>query len=388
MDVKGKVLAVGLLLVVLLSTGAEGYWKRLICGTSLKTQIDNAPAGAYLLSDGSCTWNVRYTIMVRKPITLRGVKAKLVEGIGGRPLMKVFAERFYLSDFVFIGNRQSVEQSQRASLLYISQGGFRVRRGSFINSTRDGVSVYPDRSVKNPKPIVGGDIRHIIGDGNVRDVVSLSTAGDGRISTSNIKVRNVTAFDCSKKGAVEVSDGVHNIDIRDISAARCIYGISIQDHGRSGFETNTQIQISNVTVVDSLYGVLSETSTNEHSNISITGVKLVRCHNAMLLKNIQQLEVDDVQIFWARKAAETQIDVQDCSGLTVRKLTFDSGGSTDTAIRIAGSKDVTFDGLRIASRFKSLYGITFYRTSFDGLSSLRVFNMDVETTLEQRVKVV
>uniref|UniRef100_A0A7S0BUE4 Right handed beta helix domain-containing protein n=1 Tax=Rhodosorus marinus TaxID=101924 RepID=A0A7S0BUE4_9RHOD len=371
-----KLLVVCLLVALFASRMSESKIIQLNCLTSLKYQLEKAPWGATMESPGNCEWIVAKTIYIKKPITIRGVHARLKIGVGKTVLMKVMAKGFKLYNFVFTGNQESVTQKQRASLLHITRGGFRVRKGVVRNSSRDGITVYPNR--QKPTVIIGGEISDIEGHNNVRDVVSLSTAADGRIESRNILVENIKAFNCGVKGAVEVSDGVRAITIKKIFASRCRYGISIQDHGRSKFEINRGISISDLTVEYSRYGIVSETSDVDHSDISIARVTLRKCRTAMLLKNIRNLSVADVKVIDA-PGSDSLVDVQRCSVLRVRKLDFVSGGPTRTAVKIARSKDIAINGIKLSGRFKTFYGVTLVKNQIP--SGLRVsnFNGRVET---------
>jgi len=377
-----KLLVWCLLVALLASRSSDGRVIQLNCWKSLKYQLEKAPWGATMVSSGNCEWLVTNTIYIKKPITIRGVKARLKQGIGKTVLMKVMAQDFQLYDFVFTGNQASVRQKQRASLLHITRGRFRVRRGTVRNSSRDGITVYPNR--QKPFPIVGGEISDIEGHNNVRDVISLSTAADGKIESRNILVENIKAFNCGVKGAVEVSDGVRAIRIRKIFASRCRYGISIQDHGRSKFEINRGISIRDLRVEYSRYGIVSETTALDHSDISIAGVTLVKCRTAMLLKNIRNLSVEDVRVIDA-PGSDSLVDVQRCSVLRVRKLDFISGGPTRTAVKIARSKDIAIDGIKLNGRFKTFYGVTLIKNQIPSGLSVKNFNGNAQT---KKVRVV
>src|SRR5262249_50695512 len=139
------------------------------------------------------------------------------------------AEGVTITDFELRGNCDSVPQKERCALMIVRAGGFRIERGLFVDSSKDGVMV--DGPEVKDKDIVGGVIRDIVGRRCVRDVVSLGGGGVHGHRIRNVLVENVCGYDSRLRGAVEVSDGTDNITVRKVYAERSVYALDVQDHG-------------------------------------------------------------------------------------------------------------------------------------------------------------
>jgi hypothetical protein len=101
--------------------------------------IDAAPPHAVIMCDRNQTLVLSTPITIRKPLTLVGLNARLPEKLGKTSLVLVETSGVSVTDFVLTGNADTVPQKDRAPLLVIHAGDFRVERGQFINSSKDGV---------------------------------------------------------------------------------------------------------------------------------------------------------------------------------------------------------------------------------------------------------
>src|SRR6185503_3364373 len=130
-------------------------------GRDLQQVIDAAPSNAVVHCDANQTLTLSTPITIRKPLTLVGLHARLPEKLGETSLIIVEAKGVAVTDFELIGNADSVPQNQRAPLLIVHAGDFRVERGRFLNSSKDGVMIDGDGPAG--EDLVGGVVRDVIG---------------------------------------------------------------------------------------------------------------------------------------------------------------------------------------------------------------------------------
>src|ERR1051325_3323248 len=102
----------------------------------LQQVIDAAPSNSVVRCDPNRPLTLSVPLAIRKPLTLVGLHARLPEKLGSTPLVIVQARGVAVTDFELIGNASSVPQSERAPLLVINAGDFRVERGSMIDSSK------------------------------------------------------------------------------------------------------------------------------------------------------------------------------------------------------------------------------------------------------------
>lgn len=198
----------------------------------LQQVIDAAPSNAIIQCDPNRILTSAVPITIRKPLALVGLRARLPEKLGNSSLVVIEAKGVAVTDFEMTGNANSVPQSERAPLMAVFHGDFRIERGTFLNSSKDGVTIDGDRL--KDEDLVGGIVRDIVGRGVIRDVVSISgSSGSGR-RIRNVLVDNVRCYDSRLRGAVEVSDGADNITVRKVYAESAVYALDVQDHNQPG----------------------------------------------------------------------------------------------------------------------------------------------------------
>ena len=208
---------------------------------SLQEVIDAAPSNSIVRCDPNRVLTLSIPVTIRKPLALVGLRARLPEKLGNSSLVVVEAKGVSVTDFELTGNADSVAQNDRAPLLIIHAGEFRVERGTFLNSSKDGVMIDGDGSTN--EDIVGGIVRDIVGRGVIRDTVSISgSSGNGR-KIRNVLVDNVRCYDSRLRGAVEVSDGTDNITVRKVYVEDAVYAIDVQDHNKPG-QSNRHVVIA------------------------------------------------------------------------------------------------------------------------------------------------
>jgi hypothetical protein len=103
------------------------------------------------------------TIRIKQPLTIRGLNARLVNGLGKTLILRVMYEGFSIKGFELDGNAATIEQKMHAQQI-------RVERGQFDNSSKDGVEI---NTVADGRDIVGGIVRNVVSVGVVRDVASI-----------------------------------------------------------------------------------------------------------------------------------------------------------------------------------------------------------------------
>ncbi len=101
--------------------------------------IDAAPSNSVVQCDPNQPLVLSAPVTIRKPLTLLGLNARLPDKLGSTPLLVVEAGGVTVADFALTGNADSVPQSERAPLLIIHAGEFRVERGRMVNSSKDGI---------------------------------------------------------------------------------------------------------------------------------------------------------------------------------------------------------------------------------------------------------
>ena len=104
----------------------------------LQQAIDSALPGATILCDTNKEIEVTTPLTIRKAITLQGLNARLPKKLGRTSLIVVEAPGVTLAKITLRGNYASVHQKDRAALVRIHAGDFRVEDCTFFDSTKDG----------------------------------------------------------------------------------------------------------------------------------------------------------------------------------------------------------------------------------------------------------
>jgi hypothetical protein len=316
----------------------------------LQTVIDAAPDHAEVVCDRGRRVTITKTVVIDKPLTLRGLNAKLPDGLDRTAILEVLAPGVSITDFELHGNAKTVSQDHRAPMISIHAGDFRVERGRFIDSSKDGVEIQ----CRNDKgqtegDIVGGVIRDIVGRGVVRDVVSImgSALNDGR-KVRNVLVDNIRGYDSRLRGVVEVSDGSENITVRTVYAERCVYAVDVQDHGKPK-QVNRNIRVEDVYAVDCRHALRTANRPFGHANLVIRDVVAERCAEPLMVKNTRGLTLHGVRVL-DPPGDKPAVKIEKCSGVSIRDVTVD-GGKAETGsasgVVIEGCEGVSIDGVWI-----------------------------------------
>ncbi|KAJ8903424.1 hypothetical protein NDN08_004532 [Rhodosorus marinus] len=360
----------------------------LNCSRDLRTQIESAPAHSELVADPTCQWTVRKMIRVRRPVTIRGLHAKLGSGIGNVPLMSVQSEGFTMTDFEFIGNVGTVAFKDREPLIWVTRGGFSIERGIMRDSSQNGITIQPMKS--HQYDIVGGVVRDLVGYSNARDLVSITGYGSGEAVARNIVAENLRAYDQIERGTIEVTDGAKDVFIRDIYAENCFYAAALQDHDEftpdSGAHVN-RVFISNVIATRCTFAIHSEAFIAGHGDITINGVVARACKNAVLLDRMNRLVLSDVKVLNGRNQS-TQVDIAHAKYVTLRDIHFFGGVGRSSAITLRQVEKARVFGVTLGDDTKFKYGITVNATvgKTKAFSTLEFDSTDLEAARNQEIR--
>lgn len=260
----------------------------------LQKVIDAAPPHSIVICDPNRQLTVSTPIKIEKPVTLRGLHARLPEKLSKTPLMVVTAKGVTIADFELTGNVDSVPAKERAPLLIIGAGDFRVENGSFHNSSKDGVMI--DADILAAGDIIGGVVRDIVGHRVARDVVSISGGGRQGFKIRNVLVDNIRGYDSAARGTVEVSDGTDNITVRKIYAEGNVYAINVQDHKQPA-QINRNVVIEDVYAVKCRYGIRTDNRPLGHANLTIRDVTARQCAEPLRISNTDNVVLSNVRVF-------------------------------------------------------------------------------------------
>jgi len=288
----------------------------------LQALLDKAPEGAVVVCEQAEPLVVARTITITKRMTLRGLKARLPEKLGNTPLMVVEAKGVRLSDLEMHGNHDSVSQKDRAPLIHIKAGEFRVERCKFWDGTKDGINVTPDDGAGD---IVGGVIRDIEGFRMGRDLVSLS-GGCGGQRIRNVTVENVSLKKGYLRGAVEVSDGADNITVRHVRAEDAVYAIDVQDHGAvqkgkpKPSAPNTNVTVEDVTAVSCKHIIRTANRPLGHANLTLRDFTARNCTDPVLISNTTHVRIRNLTIINEPVAEKPRITLRNCDDVELNNV--------------------------------------------------------------------
>jgi hypothetical protein len=262
-------------------------------GTDLQSTIDSAPPFSTVICNRNLQLTISKTVLIKKPITLKNLNAILPDSLGKVSILEVYSEDVSITDFHLTGNANTVDQADRAPLIRIYRSNFRLERGLFENSSKDGVEIAP---LANTEDIDGGVVRDIVGRGCVRDVISINGTHEEKSAyVRNILVENIRGYDSSMRGPVEVSDGSENITVRKIYAENCFYAVDWQDHRRKA-EINRNVLIDDVYALNCSYAVRNSVRDFGQTNLTITNVIAKKCMQAIKLSNTANVILQNVRV--------------------------------------------------------------------------------------------
>jgi hypothetical protein len=265
------------------------------------------------------------TIVIDKPLSLKGFKGKLKDGVENTAVLIVNSPHVELSRLYLEGNINTIPVESRAPLIQITAGYFVVRDCIFRNGSKDGINVTADGLEED---IINGHIENITGYNNWADVVSISGANknEGR-RIRNILVDHVRCYSSPARGAVEVSDGVEFITVRNVYAEHARYAVDIQDHNYDK-QVNRYVSVENVVAKNCEWGVVTRNHDFGHSGLSLRNLSFEDCEKPLDVRNTDVLRIENVHI---RKTTgeNPPVRIRNCDDVTLRDFAWDE--STDPA---------------------------------------------------------
>ncbi len=339
----------------------------------LQAVIDAAPPHSTVLCDRGRPVVLATPLRIEKPLVLRGLNARLPEKLGKTPLVVVAAAGVTVADFELTGNGDSVRQTERAPLLVIGAGDFRVERGVFANSSKDGVMIDGDVAGAD---IVGGVVRDIVGRKVIRDTVSISGSGKGGFRIRNVLVENVRCYESMHRGAVEVSDGTDNITVRKVYAEASVYAVDVQDHGAAG-QVNTNVVVEDVYALRCTHAIRTSNSPFGHSALTVRDITAKECVVPIRISNTAAVGLYNVRVIdQGRGTPGCPVQLRNCDGAVVRDVCVENTGYTGPAMVVEDGDEAVIDGFTLRGKNENLgCGVCFHIASDRALSGVRITNV-------------
>ncbi len=338
---------------------------------SLQRAVDAAPPHATLIADRNDQVEISATVRIDKPLTLVGLNARLEPGLGKTPILEVVSEGVRIRDFLLTGNGDSVEQADRAPLILLRRGRFLVENGETNNSAKDGVMITP---VPEYGDIEHGVIRNLTGRDTIRDIVSISGAGDLGLFVRHLVVENIRAYGSRLRGAVEVSDGSEHITVRDVYAESSFYGADVQDHGREGM-VNRHVVIDGVQVVDCVTAIRTANHDFGHDglvirNVSGSGFRPSERWRPLHVKNTRNLVIENVSLEGVDDGPTVLIENSD--EVALRNVTIRGAGGGGPAVAVEDADRALIDNVAIVGARQPGVGVAYRVRANEVLGGLRI----------------
>jgi hypothetical protein len=345
----------------------------------LQQVIDTAPSNSIVQCDPNRQLVLARPVTILKPLTLVGLHARLPEKLGNTSLIIVEAKGVAVTDFELVGNGDSVAQNERAPLLVIHAGDFRVERGRFLNSSKDGVMIDGDGS--KDEDIVGGVVRDIVGRGVIRDTVSISgSSGSGR-KIRNVLVDNVRCYESRLRGAVEVSDGTDNITVRKVYAESAVYALDVQDHNRPG-QSNRNVVIEDVYALRCKHAIRTANSRKGHNNLTVRDITADECTIPLQISHTANVNLSNVRVL-NHASGKSPIQITDCHGVTIRDVTVENISFKGAALLLENCSEALVDGFSLRGQTNELGSAVCFRiTAKENFSGLRIRNVSARGMLD------
>jgi len=355
-----------------------------VSGDDLQAAVDAAQAGDILHADPRREIILDATVTIDKPLTITGLRARLVDGLDDTPMLVVNADGFRMNNFHLTGNRESVEHANRASLVVINASDFVVEQGTIREASEHGIVIdATGRHAEN------GVVRDIIGHNIGRDHVSLQGSGEHGFFVKNVVVERIRAYGSPTRGAIEVSDGTENITVRDIYAEDCRYGVDFQDHVKQGMgQSNVRVLIENVFVRRCSHAVRSATAPGMgHRNLTlrnISGIDWIdgsgegKMAQPIVINHTDNVLIDNVDIMGAGEHIYAGIMILNSSNVRLQNVLIDEVSVYREAILIENTTTVQVSQVTVnaEARAPGEEIVLRYRLNEDGVyEDLRVHDL-------------
>ncbi len=363
-------------------------------GDDIQGAIDAAQPGDTVIGDPNRLIVVDETITVEKPLTITGLHVKLIDGLDNTNIMLVTADGFRLNNFHIIGNRETVEHQNRASLVVIEANDFVVEQGTIEESSEHGIEISANgRHVKN------GAVRDIIGHNIGRDHVSLQGTGEEGYFVKNVVVERLRAYGSPTRGAVEVADGNTNVVVRDVYAEDCRYGVDFQDHVKQGMgQTNLRVIIENIFVRRCSHAVRSATAAGMgHRNLTIRNISGEdwidgsgegKMAQPIVVNHVDNVLIDNVDIMGDGETIYAGFLILNSNNVKINNVTMDQVSVYREGILVENCSDVHVNNafINAEARVEGENVALRYRLNNDGVyDNLRINNLVAKGPAERIV---
>lgn len=345
-------------------------------GDDLPSVLASAPPHAAIHCDPNRVVTLSTPLEITKPLTLRGLAARLPPALGKTSLIIVRAQGVALLDLTLTGNGDSVPQTDRAPLVVIAAGDFRVENARFFNSSKDGINVDGDAAGQD---IVGGVIRDIVGRNIIRDTISISGGDTHSFKVRNVLVENVRAYDSQRRGAVEVSDGSEHITVRKVYAERCVYAVDVQDHSKPQ-QVNRHVLVEDVYARDSKHALRTSNRPLGHAGLTIRDITAERCADPIVISNTAGVRLQNVRVL-DHSGSGTPIVLRNCRGATMRDVTVEK--STHAGALLLENCDAALvDGLLVREAPRLSAAVRYRLTEPGAYAGLRIAHVVAPTATD------
>jgi len=343
--------------------------------SALQQEIDRAPAHSVLMADPSLQVEVDETIRIDKPLTLVGLNMRLKPRLAKTPILEVLAEDVRIRDFVLEGNGDSVEQADRAPLIVVRRGRFRIENGQTNNSAKDGVMITP---VPEYGDIEHGVIRNLTARDTIRDVVSIGGQGHEGLYVRHLVVQNIRSYGSMLRGPVEVSDGSEHVTVRDVYAESSMYGVDVQDHSRPGM-VNRHIVIDGVQVRGCVTAIRTANRDFGHDGLTIRNVtgddfRSEGQWSPVHVRNTRNVLVENVRLAGGPQD-RPWVYVQNSDNVTVRNVTLVEAGTDGPALVVEDADNALVDNVVITGEKQPKRGVEYRISSDETFDGLRIRNV-------------
>lgn len=352
------------------ATQSAGVYQHFGQAENLQQCIDEAPAYSKLMFNPEQEYTITDSVVIDKPLTISGLRAKLADGVGA-VILAVRSRDVILRSVHLTGNAATVTQEDRAPLIHVSRGGFIIEDSEFHNSSKDGIEV----SNLDADPIIGGVIRNIVGTGNMRDLISINGENDGHIN--HLLVENIRCYNSELRGAVEVSDGTMNTTVRKIYAENSIYALDVQDHGYEGAINQTVIA-EGIIAVNCRHAVRTANSPVGHSRHIFKNITADNCEQPLRISNIDGVHIEDVHIR-EHSGENPAVRVTNCDNVTLENIIINNSQSTGSGLLLQDSDNVFINHFHLSGG-KNDHGIMYNLTDGGDYQSLMIVNSIISGT--------
>jgi hypothetical protein len=346
----------------------------------LRKAIDLASPHSIIVCDREKRLTLESTLVISKPLTLKGLNAVLADGVGNTAILEIIADGVRLDDFKLKGNVNTIARHEKESLVKVYGSDFIIENGEVREASRHAIRVYGGG--KEGK-LTDGILRNINGYNITRDVISLEGEGN-EWPIDNVTVENIKAYNSPERGVVEVSDGATNVTISNIYGDSCRYGVCIQEHKPGQSERNIRIEgvrLRNCQKAVCTWGNYD----NENMNITIRDVIAENVpsspdHMPLELEHIDNLTVDNITLVGCGKAPK--ISIQNCNRVNLRDIIIDQKDQKIlAAVLIEDCNDVLVDGVICRSEPNKVEHALLYRIQ----SNNRFQNLKVKHIVAENV---